>query len=199
MVWRVYDPIAKLLAVTIIKWSLLSVLWDRCSYNIGASLMSWRKNRMPGCTHPVWSWSCCGHDDFLDDYIAYKICCEDDDDDSSDGCYIATAVYGTYDCPELWVLRRFRDYGLRKSIIGTAFVQFYYAVSPRLVRRFRNAERINRVSKSVLDLLVRQLKKHGFEETPYFDRWGRLIWQEDDAVMKMQRLGAWFTCSWSSF
>ena len=76
-----------------------------------------------------------GHDDFLDDYIAYKICCEDDDDDSSDGCYIATAVYGTYDCPELWVLRRFRDYGLRKSIIGTAFVRFYYAVSPRLVRR----------------------------------------------------------------
>ena len=120
--------------------------------------MNWRKNCIPG------------HDDFLDDYIAYKICCEDDDDDSSDGCYIATAVYGTYDCPELWVLRRFRDYGLRKSIIGTAFVQFYYAVSPRLVRRFRNAERINRVSKSVLDLLVRQLKKRGFEETPYYDR-----------------------------
>ena len=115
------------------------------------------------------------HDDFLDDYIAFMLCCEDDDDDSSDGCYIATAVYGTYDCPELWVLRRFRDYGLRKSIIGTAligtaFVQFYYAVSPRLVRRFRNAERINRVSKSVLDLLVRQLKKRGFEETPYYDR-----------------------------
>ena len=28
------------------------------------------------------------HDDFLDDYIAFKLCCEDDDDDSSDGCYI---------------------------------------------------------------------------------------------------------------
>ena len=120
--------------------------------------MNWRKNCIPG------------HDDFLDDYIAYKLCCGDDDDDSSDGCYIATAVYGTYDCPELWVLRRFRDYGLRKSIIGTAFVQFYYAVSPRLVRRFRNAKRIKRVSKSILDLLVRQLKKRGFEETPYYDR-----------------------------
>ena len=80
--------------------------------------MRWRKNRMPG------------HDDFLDDYIAYKICCEDNDDDSSDGCYIASAVYGTYDCPELWVLRRFRDYGLRKSKIGRAFVRFYYAISP---------------------------------------------------------------------
>ena len=106
----------------------------------------------------------------MDDYIAYKMCCGDDDDDSSDGCYIATAVYGTYDSPELWVLRRFRDYGLRKSKIGTAFVQFYYAVSPRLVRRFRNAERVKRASKSVLDLLVRHLKKHGFEEALYYGR-----------------------------
>ena len=69
-----------------------------------------------------------GHDDFLDDYIAYKLCCEDDDDDSSDGCYIATAVYGTYDCPELWVLRRFRDYGLRKSTIGTALAANWHCI-----------------------------------------------------------------------
>ena len=112
-----------------------------------------------------------GHDDFLDDYIAYKLCCGDDDnEDSSDGCYIATAVYGTYDCPELWVLRRFRDYGLRKSRIGRAFIRLYYAISPQLVRRFRNAERVRRASKSVLDILVRHLKKHGFEEAPYYGR-----------------------------
>ena len=108
----------------------------------------------------------------MDDYIAYKICCEDDDDDSSDGCYIATAVYGTYDCPELWVLRRFRDYGLRKSLIGSVFVRFYYAISPGLVRRFRNAESVKRTSKYVLDYLVGQLKKRGFDETPYYDRRG---------------------------
>ena len=111
-----------------------------------------------------------GHDDFWDFYIAYKICCGDDDDDSSDGCYIATAVYGTYDCPELWVLRRFRDYGLRKSTFGRAFVRFYYAISPSLVRRFRNASGVKHASKFILDLLVRQLKKRGFEETPYYDR-----------------------------
>ena len=111
-----------------------------------------------------------GHDDFLDDYIAYKLCCEADGDDSSDGCYIATAVYGTYDSPELWVLRRFRDYGLRKSIIGRALVRVYYAISPKLVQRFRNAESIKHASRSVLDLLVRQLKKYGFKDTPYYDR-----------------------------
>ncbi len=31
------------------------------------------------------------------------------------GCYIATAVYGSYDCPEVWVLRRYRDYKLSKT------------------------------------------------------------------------------------
>lgn len=24
------------------------------------------------------------------------------------GCYIATCVYGSYDCPQVWILRRFR-------------------------------------------------------------------------------------------
>ena len=25
------------------------------------------------------------------------------------GCYIATCVYGSYDCPQVWILRRYRD------------------------------------------------------------------------------------------
>ena len=28
---------------------------------------------------------------------------------SSGGCYVATAVYGSYDCPQVWTLRRYRD------------------------------------------------------------------------------------------
>ena len=108
------------------------------------------------------------HDNFMEDYLEYKLCCGDDD--SSDGCYIATAVYGTYDCPELWVLRRFRDYGLRRSPMGRTLVRIYYAVSPDLVKRFRGAKRIRYASKTILDLVVGQLKKRGYEETPYHDR-----------------------------
>ena len=37
---------------------------------------------------------------------------------SSDGCYIATSVYGSYDCPEVWTLRRFRDEYLKGSVYG---------------------------------------------------------------------------------
>ncbi len=39
-----------------------------------------------------------------------------------DGCYIATAVYGSYDCPEVWTLRRFHDYGPKRTALGRAFV-----------------------------------------------------------------------------
>ena len=50
------------------------------------------------------------------------------------GCYIATAVYGSYDCPEVWVLRRYRDFVLAKSGPGCVFIRFYYALSPVLVK-----------------------------------------------------------------
>lgn len=36
---------------------------------------------------------------------------------SNNGCYIATCVYGSYDCPQVWILRRFRDDIL--DVIGT--------------------------------------------------------------------------------
>ena len=31
------------------------------------------------------------------------------------GCYVATCVYGSYDCPEVWILRRFRDESLERT------------------------------------------------------------------------------------
>ena len=88
----------------------------------------------------------------------------------TDGCYIATAVYGSYDCPEVWVLRRFRDYGLRQTAIGRVLVRLYYAVSPQLVRMFGHAETVKRLTRSRLDMLVGFLKKKGFADTAYYDR-----------------------------
>ena len=52
------------------------------------------------------------------------------------GCYIATAVYGSYDCPQVWTLRRFRDHTLAASWYGRTFLPAYYAVSPTLVKWF---------------------------------------------------------------
>ena len=55
---------------------------------------------------------------------------------SSGGCYVATCVYGSYDCPEVWTLRRYRDFSLAKTWYGRAFIRIYYAISPTVVRIF---------------------------------------------------------------
>ena len=85
------------------------------------------------------------------------------------GCYVATAVYGSYDCPEVWTLRRFRDFTLRKSMAGRSFIKVYYAISPTLVKWFGNAPAFNALTKGPLDALTRALQKKGFSDTPYQD------------------------------
>lgn len=85
------------------------------------------------------------------------------------GCYVATAVYGSYDCPEVWTLRRFRDNSLSKSISGRAFIRAYYAVSPTLVKRFGSNSWFRNTLKPVLDGIVKRLNDRGIENTPYSD------------------------------
>jgi len=51
-----------------------------------------------------------------------------------EGCYIATACYGSYESKELIVFRKFRDNKLKKSILGLLFIKIYYSISPLLVR-----------------------------------------------------------------
>jgi uncharacterized Zn finger protein (UPF0148 family) len=85
-------------------------------------------------------------------------------------CYVATAVYGSYDCPQVWTLRRFRDYTLAETSYGRAFVRFYYAVSPTLVKWLGNTAWFKRICRTPLDMLVKRLQAGGVENTPYEDR-----------------------------
>lgn len=85
------------------------------------------------------------------------------------GCYIATAVYGSYDCPQVWTLRRFRDEVLAKSAAGRLFVRIYYAVSPHLVRIFGGSRVFNALNRPWLDAMVKKLNGAGFADTPYRD------------------------------
>ena len=84
-------------------------------------------------------------------------------------CYIATCVYGSYDCPEVWVLRRFRDNVLKKNVFGRSFIRLYYAVSPCVVRTFGKTRFFHHFWRVSLDRLIGYLKKHGTEDTPYCD------------------------------
>ena len=87
----------------------------------------------------------------------------------SRGCYVATAVYGSYDCPEVWTLRRYRDNTLNKTWYGRAFVKCYYAISPTLVRWFGQTSWFRRMWKAPLDRIVMKLQSKGVQDTPYDD------------------------------
>lgn len=88
---------------------------------------------------------------------------------STGGCYIATCVYGSYDCPQVWTLRRFRDTMLASSFFGRAFIKAYYAISPTLVKWFGNTKPFQLFWRRFLDRMVNHLHKIGVEDTKYYD------------------------------
>ena len=85
-------------------------------------------------------------------------------------CYVATAVYGSYDCPKVWTLRRYRDETLAETWYGRAFVRAYYAISPTLVKWFGHTEWFKKMWRGTLDRMVNSLQDKGFESTPYEDK-----------------------------
>ena len=89
---------------------------------------------------------------------------------STGGCYIATAVYGSYDCPEVWTLRRYRDNILAKTQFGRAFIKVYYAISPTLVKWFGNTKWFKELWKNRLDKMILNLQRSGVASTPYKDK-----------------------------
>lgn len=89
---------------------------------------------------------------------------------NSGGCYVATAVYGSYDCPQVWTLRRYRDNTLAETWYGRLFIKTYYAISPTLVKWFGHTEWFKEMWKGKLDRIVASLKDDGVEDTSYEDR-----------------------------
>lgn len=84
-------------------------------------------------------------------------------------CYVATAVYGSYDCPPVWTLRRFRDNVLENTFLGRLFISAYYFVSPKVIKVFGNTKWFNAFFKKLLDKFVDRLNKNGFSNKPYMD------------------------------
>ena len=98
---------------------------------------------------------------FKPDYVEPKI--------RKSGCYVATCVYGSYDCPQVWTLRRYRDYNLAKSWYGRSFIRMYYALSPTIVKIFGDTKIFKKIWKRKLDNMVVKLQEKGYEKTPYDD------------------------------
>jgi len=75
------------------------------------------------------------------------------------GCFVATAVYGCPDAPQIQVLRRFRDSVLLHSRPGKCCVRAYYACAPGLSRRLQRRRWALRALRAALDKFVRRLEK----------------------------------------
>ena len=73
------------------------------------------------------------------------------------GCYIATMAYGDYDHPQVIELRKYRDQVLLKNYFGKLFVKIYYTVSPHLVKKLKNQNKINKLITSLLDKLIEKI------------------------------------------
>lgn len=77
---------------------------------------------------------------------------------NKEGCYIATAVYGGYDKPEVQVLRKYRDNVLRRTFLGRIFIKLYYLLSPGMARKLKEHRRLNAEIKKILDKIVYKLE-----------------------------------------
>ncbi len=86
-----------------------------------------------------------------------------------EGCYIATAVYGSYDCQEVWTLRRFRDETLYRHVLGRIFIRAYYSISPHIVKYFGKTRTFNKIFKKPLDVLVNRLQESHVRSDYYVD------------------------------
>ena len=89
---------------------------------------------------------------------------------ASGACYIATAIYGSYDCPQVWTLRRYRDVRLASSLFGRCFIHIYYTISPILVQCLGKNDFIINNWKRILDRIVKHLNDNGVSNLPYNDK-----------------------------
>ncbi|MDR2201964.1 MAG: hypothetical protein LBP26_04290 [Clostridiales bacterium] len=99
-----------------------------------------------------------------------KALSEGDRQPQKKGCYIATAVYGSYNRPQVCVLRRYRDERLSATRRGRLLIKIYYALSPALVKMFGAKKTFNAFCKKRLDKLVTKLLAQGIADTEYNDK-----------------------------
>lgn len=77
-----------------------------------------------------------------------------------EGCYIATLCYGNYDAPEVLVFRKFRDYVLKRYILGRIFIKVYYTLAPQMVKFLSDKKNINNyIKKAILDRIYKMLRQ----------------------------------------
>ena len=81
-----------------------------------------------------------------------------DDNSIKEGCFIATAAYGSYFEKNVQVLRNFRDQYLQTNPIGRYFVSTYYHYSPAIAKQISDNELEKSIVRVVLTPIVYLIK-----------------------------------------
>lgn len=78
---------------------------------------------------------------------------------SKDGaaCFVATAVYGDAQHPNVVALRRWRDVSLSRSASGRIFISLYWKVGPPLANLVRKSVLLQKITRRTLDSVVSAL------------------------------------------
>ncbi|MDG5816260.1 VRR-NUC domain-containing protein [Chitinispirillales bacterium ANBcel5] len=74
------------------------------------------------------------------------------------GCFVATVVYGSYECEQVVQLRQFRDQVLLRSFLGRAFVRVYYSRGPALASIVERSGILKLMSRIGFDLLLTAIR-----------------------------------------
>jgi len=74
--------------------------------------------------------------------------------DRSKDCFVATAVYGDIDHPDVRQLRSFRDDTLQHTILGRAFIGWYYRNGETLAEWLDNQTRLKKGTRFILQQIV---------------------------------------------
>jgi len=99
-------------------------------------------------------WNCpsCGAKNLISKSIEYL--------SKKESCFIATAVYESYEAPEVIILRKFRDDILNLSKLGQYFIKFYYFFSPPLAKFLSKKSKLKIiVREKILTPFVRYIEK----------------------------------------
>lgn len=75
------------------------------------------------------------------------------------GCFIATAAFGTPLAYEVNELRYWRDTTLTKHLLGKLIVKFYYKVSPPIANLIKNNQILKSVIRTLLKPVIRNIAK----------------------------------------